>query len=37
MDDVVTKKKSMKLLKEHYELETLDLAYFGEVAKLVSL
>jgi GTP 3',8-cyclase len=34
MDDVVTKKEMYYLLKEHFELEPVDPAYFGEVAKL---
>ncbi|MEH7302278.1 GTP 3',8-cyclase MoaA [Neobacillus drentensis] len=34
MDDVVTKKEMYYLLKEHFELEPIDPAYFGEVAKL---
>lgn len=34
MDDVITKKQIYDLLKEHYQLESLDPAYFGEVAKL---
>ncbi|MGG1676601.1 GTP 3',8-cyclase MoaA [Neobacillus sp. NRS-1170] len=34
MDDVVTKKQIYLLLKEHFELEPVDPAYFGEVAKL---
>ncbi|WML43359.1 GTP 3',8-cyclase MoaA [Neobacillus sp. PS3-40] len=34
MDDVITKKQIYDMLKEHYELEALDPAYFGEVAKL---
>lgn len=34
MDDVVTKKQIYEMLKEHYELEPVDPAYFGEVAKL---
>ncbi|WP_413302087.1 GTP 3',8-cyclase MoaA [Bacillus sp. 1P10SD] len=34
MDDVVTKKEMYYLLKEHFELEAVDPAYFGEVAKL---
>ncbi len=33
MDDVVTKKEIFHLLQEHFELEPLDAAYFGEVAK----
>ncbi|KQL18644.1 GTP 3',8-cyclase MoaA [Cytobacillus solani] len=33
MDDVVTKKEIYELLKEHYLLEPVDPAYFGEVAK----
>jgi len=33
MDDVVTKKQIFEMLKEHYELEPVDPAYFGEVAK----
>lgn len=34
MDDVVTKKQIFEMLKEHYDLESLEPAYFGEVAKL---
>lgn len=34
MNDVVTKKQIYDMLKEHYDLETLEPAYFGEVAKL---
>jgi GTP 3',8-cyclase len=34
MDDVVTKKEIYELLIKHYELETLEPTYFGEVAKL---
>ncbi|MEO2077523.1 MAG: GTP 3',8-cyclase MoaA [Bacillus sp. (in: firmicutes)] len=34
MDDVVTKKEMYHMLKEHFELEPVDPAYFGEVAKL---
>ncbi|MGG3561208.1 GTP 3',8-cyclase MoaA [Neobacillus rhizosphaerae] len=34
MDDVVTKKEMYYLLKERFELEPVDPAYFGEVAKL---
>jgi GTP 3',8-cyclase len=34
MDDVITKKQIHDMLKEHYELEPVDPAYFGEVAKL---
>ena len=34
MDDVVTKKEIYHLLKEHFELEPVGPAYFGEVAKL---
>lgn len=34
MDDVITKKQIYELLKENFELEALDPAYFGEVAKL---
>jgi cyclic pyranopterin phosphate synthase len=34
MDDVVTKKQIYHLLKEHFELEPVDPAYYGEVAKL---
>ena len=34
MDDVITKKQIYEILKEHYELEAVDPAYFGEVAKL---
>ncbi|MDF2854699.1 MAG: molybdenum cofactor biosynthesis protein [Neobacillus sp.] len=34
MDDVITKKQIYLMLKEHYQLENLDPAYFGEVAKL---
>lgn len=34
MDDVITKKQIYLLLKEHFELEPVDPAYFGEVAKL---
>lgn len=34
MDDVVTKKEIYEILKEHYLLETVEPAYFGEVAKL---
>ncbi|MFH7818332.1 GTP 3',8-cyclase MoaA [Neobacillus thermocopriae] len=33
MDDVVTKKEIFHMLQEHFELEPLDAAYFGEVAK----
>lgn len=33
MDDVVTKKEIYEMLKEHYLLEPVDPAYFGEVAK----
>lgn len=33
MDDVVTKKEIYEILKEHYLLEPVDPAYFGEVAK----
>jgi cyclic pyranopterin phosphate synthase len=33
MDDVVTKKEIFNILKKHYELEAVDPAYFGEVAK----
>ena len=33
MDDVVTKKEIYELIKEHFELEHTDAAYFGEVAK----
>jgi cyclic pyranopterin phosphate synthase len=34
MDDVITKKQIYEILKEHYELEAVNPAYFGEVAKL---
>lgn len=34
MDDVITKKQMYHLLKEHFELEPVGPAYFGEVAKL---
>jgi GTP 3',8-cyclase len=34
MDDVVTKKQIYEILKERYELESLEQSYFGEVAKL---
>ncbi|XJZ28163.1 GTP 3',8-cyclase MoaA [Bacillota bacterium Lsc_1132] len=34
MDDVITKKQIYEMLKEHYELEPVEPAYFGEVAKL---
>jgi GTP 3',8-cyclase len=34
MDDVVTKKEMYHMLKEHFELEPVNPAYFGEVAKL---
>ncbi|MED4206116.1 GTP 3',8-cyclase MoaA [Neobacillus mesonae] len=34
MDDVVTKKQIYHLLKDHFELEPVDPAYYGEVAKL---
>ncbi len=34
MDDVITKKHIYHMLKDHYELEPVDPAYFGEVAKL---
>ncbi|WP_059172998.1 GTP 3',8-cyclase MoaA [Bacillus sp. FJAT-27445] len=34
MDDVVTKKQIYDILKEKFELEALEPAYFGEVAKL---
>jgi GTP 3',8-cyclase len=34
MDDVITKKQIYYLLKEHFELEPVDPAYYGEVAKL---
>ncbi|MBO0961226.1 GTP 3',8-cyclase MoaA [Neobacillus sp. MM2021_6] len=34
MDDVVTKKQIYHLLKEHFEMEPVDPAYYGEVAKL---
>lgn len=34
MDDVITKKQIYETLKEHYELEPVDPAYYGEVAKL---
>ena len=34
MDDVITKKQIYIMLKEHYQLDSLDPAYFGEVAKL---
>jgi cyclic pyranopterin phosphate synthase len=33
MDDVVTKKEIFDILNKHYELEPVDPAYFGEVAK----
>lgn len=33
MDDVVTKKQIHELLKEHFEFEPMDAAYYGEVAK----
>ncbi|NRD78408.1 GTP 3',8-cyclase MoaA [Bacillus sp. BRMEA1] len=34
MDDVVTKKQIYDILKDHFELEPVGPAYFGEVAKL---
>jgi cyclic pyranopterin phosphate synthase len=34
MDDVITKKQIYEILKKHYELEPVDPAYYGEVAKL---
>jgi len=34
MDDVVTKRQIYHMLKEHFELEPVGPAYFGEVAKL---
>lgn len=34
MDDVITKKQIYEMLCEHYQIESLDPAYFGEVAKL---
>jgi GTP 3',8-cyclase len=34
MDDVITKKQIYEMLKEHYQIDALDPAYFGEVAKL---
>ncbi|MDQ6596524.1 GTP 3',8-cyclase MoaA [Bacillus salipaludis] len=34
MDDVITKRQIYEMLKEHYELEPVNPAYFGEVAKL---
>jgi cyclic pyranopterin phosphate synthase len=34
MDDVVTKKQIFTILKDHFELEPVDPAYYGEVAKL---
>lgn len=34
MNDVITKKQIYEMLKEHYQIEALDPAYFGEVAKL---
>ncbi|WHY87735.1 GTP 3',8-cyclase MoaA [Neobacillus novalis] len=34
MDDVITKKQIYHLLKERFELEPVDPAYYGEVAKL---
>lgn len=34
MDDVITKRQIFEKLKEHYELEPVEPAYFGEVAKL---
>ncbi|WP_043933073.1 GTP 3',8-cyclase MoaA [Bacillus sp. EB01] len=34
MDDVITKKQIFDMLSENYELEAVDPAYFGEVAKL---
>ncbi|MFJ5714965.1 GTP 3',8-cyclase MoaA [Neobacillus sp. NPDC093127] len=34
MDDVITKKQIYHLLKEQFELEPVDPAYYGEVAKL---
>ena len=33
MDDVVTKKQIHELLKEHFEFEPMDAAYYGEVAR----
>lgn len=33
MDDVVTKKQIYELLKEHFDFEPMDAAYYGEVAK----
>jgi cyclic pyranopterin phosphate synthase len=33
MDDVITKKEIFNILNKHYELEPVDPAYFGEVAK----
>nr|WP_263328355.1 GTP 3',8-cyclase MoaA [Neobacillus sp. Marseille-Q6967] len=34
MDDVISKKEIYQMLKEHYQLESRDPAYYGEVAKL---
>lgn len=34
MDDVVTKKQIFDILKDHFELEPVNPAYYGEVAKL---
>lgn len=34
MDDVVTKRQIYELLKEHFEMDPVDPAYYGEVAKL---
>lgn len=34
MDDVITKKQIYEMLREHYQIDALDPAYFGEVAKL---
>jgi cyclic pyranopterin phosphate synthase len=33
MDDVVTKREIYEILKEHFEFEPVDAAYYGEVAK----
>lgn len=34
MDDVITKKQIYEMLRAHYQIDALDPAYFGEVAKL---
>ncbi|MGX6442271.1 GTP 3',8-cyclase MoaA [Neobacillus sp. K501] len=34
MDDVITKKQIYEMLRKHYQIDALDPAYFGEVAKL---